>query len=803
MFPFLRRSLYVLSNKIFRRHHPDKTSEEKWITDFSKSEKIPFDIKPENSFDAYRENGSLCLGLKKTNTIAWVDAPEPRFRNQIIEARLRLDNLGGYAAAGLMFRVVDDGTFYLALVSSKNYFRLDLMKNGSPMPLIGWTEVPVSEIRPAGEWQDIALTIAACGDHLMFFIGGHWIAEIHDASITEGHIGFAMASYETGSEQGESLPASAVRTCRAWMDFLSVDSRNKTVEEFCKKWDDSMAIPAESRFHLAETFAALGASSSALAQITKVWKQREEAGKSVTATYTETRTQKELLLAARMAARLERYDEAEEYLNACLELGRNNPEGEEAVIEKINLLDTLERFSELKGFIQEYINRKEDDPVLYAMLGRACWNLKEYEPAVAAWDRAFELDGENGFYLVNAANACVLLDKQEEALKRCLAGGRIFLRQGNNEELGALIPKLLSLGERDWEARALAGKWAFGVGDFERTESELVLSDKIRRKLRPQTPADPAVSYLRGMILVQKGKRREAFRFFAEAVRLAPDYGLFRFKLAETRYLLSGNARAPGLTADLQAALNLMPDDGWVHNFAAQVLLALEKPKAADLDATERHLQKSAAVLGEIPAVRVNRGTLCYLRGSLAEALRILSAAEEDDPEALTVHCAGKLLFRSGDFAGADAFYRRALAAAPDNFEYLSDRVACLIELKLLGRAEELLTRARDRNPSPEILELINRLAAEKKVKAAPAVSKAKKVSSSKAVKSRAISTKTAAKKTTLRNPAAAKMATVSSSKITKPRAVSTKTAASKKAEAAPAKRKRGRPPKNPPPVNF
>ncbi|MDR1575294.1 MAG: tetratricopeptide repeat protein [Treponema sp.] len=720
MFPFLKRSLYILSNKIRRWLKPDKTAEEKWITDFSKAEKIPFDIKTESSYDAYRENGPLCLSLKKTGSIAWLEAPERRFRDQIIEAKLRLDSLGGYAAAGLMFRIADRSNYYLALVSSKGYFRLDLMKNDSLLPLIGWTEVPDSAMQAEGVGQDILLTInltaAACGDHLIFLTGGQWIAETYDTALTEGHIGFALASYETGVKQTGSIFANTVRTCRSWLDFLSVDSRNKSVEEFRRKWDNSLAIPAESRFHLAETFAALGAASAALTQLTRAWNQREEAARSVTATYTETRTRKELLLAARMALRLERYDEAEEYLNACLELG-DGPGEEAAAAEKMKLLDKLEKYTELKNYIIKYISKKNDkknDPALRALLGRTHWNLKEYEKAAAAWDRAFELDKENGSYAVNAANAYMFLGKNSEALKRCLEGGRVFLRQDNNEELGALIPRLLSLGERDWEARALVGKWAFGIGDYERSESELVLAENLRRKSSPQPAVDPAVSYLRALLLIRKGKRREGFRFLTEAARLAPDYGLFRFKLAENRYILTGNARAPGLAADLQAALRLMGDDGWVHNFAAQIRLAAGAPKPADLEAAEQHLQKAAAALGEIPAVRVNLGTLRYLRGDLTGALKILSD-NGDDSEGLTAHCAGKLLFRSGDFERADTFYRRALAAAPDNLEYLSDRVDCLAALKLFDTAEELLARARNRNSSPAIPELINRLAAQKK----------------------------------------------------------------------------------------
>ena len=254
----------------------------------------------------------------------------------------------------------------------------------------------------------------------------------------------------------------------------------------------------------------------------------------------------------------------------------------------------------------------------------------------------------------------------------------------------------------------------------------MILSESVRRKLRPHPPPDPAASYLRGLLLLRQGKRREAFHFLAEAAGLAPDYGLFRLKLAETRYLLSGTTRTPGLAADLKAALALMPDDGWVHNFAAHIMLSHKKTTDSHLAAAEEHLRKAAAALGDIPAVRVNRGTLWYLRGSLDDALKMLDTGAEDDHEGMLAHCAGKLLVRSGDFEQAAVLYRRALDRAPDNIEYLSGYAACLIELKQFGQAEELLIHARNKNPSPEILKLIRQLKAQKKKKAARPAAKTK-----------------------------------------------------------------------------
>jgi tetratricopeptide (TPR) repeat protein len=625
MLIFLKRFLYFLSNKI-RRNQPGKLKEEKWDADFSNPENPPFDIKTESSYNAYLSDGALTMSLKKANCIAWIESPDHDYQDQIIEARFRLDSLGGYAAAGLMFRIAEEGTYYMALVSSKGYFRFDGVKNNSPRSLVGWTETP------GFDGQHIDITIIAYNTQFIFLINGRWIAEIDDSLIPGGRPGFVMASYEAGgiAENGSVLAENDGFVCSACLDFLSVDSRTRSVEKLRQKWSDSPDIAAESRLRLAETFAALDNPSQALAQICRAWKRREEAARSVMATYTEMRTRRELLMAARLAFRLEQYDEADEYIDACLEQGGEGPERKEALAEKARILGELNKCAELRDFLLKHLAAMDRDPALYALLAQAHWTLKEYEPAAGAWGTAFGLNRENGMYAVKAANSWELLDKKEEALKYFLEAGTIFLRQGSHGDLAALMPRLDSLGGENWEARVLVGKWFFSIEDYDRAETEFTRAENIRCKLRPRPAADPAASYLRGLMLVLREKHREAARFFEDAVRLAPDFGLFRFKLAENRVFLSGGAYDPRLAADLQTALDLA----------------------------------------------------------------------EDDPEGQMANSAGNLLLCTGDLENADAFFLKALSVSPDNIEFISSRLSCLMELGRYGEAEEMLAHARLSKPS-------------------------------------------------------------------------------------------------------
>jgi tetratricopeptide (TPR) repeat protein len=701
------RKLLFLRN-IFRRQKPeqDDTPQEKWIADFSKTKSARFDIKSESSYDAkFRKFGPkhcLTLGLKKTGCIAWVEAPNHRYGDCVINGRIRLDVLGGYGAAGVMFRMVDEQTYYSFLISSKGYFRLDVLRNGMPFPLVGWTELPEASMVDISADESIGFSVIACGSHIVVVIRGKWAAELHDASILEGTICFAAASYEEPDPAYVVIKAadgaSALYTTEAFLESLEVESRIAEVAACYEKWSASSAADPLCRFHLAETFAAMDQPNAALVQIRKAW---EKPGRK--------KSQRELLLAGKLARQLDLTGEAESYISACFQEDLDTPEGKEAVTEMVKILYAEKRFKELKDYCVEAIKLKPEDPLLWTFQGHASWDLEEYREAAAAYDRAFELDRESGLLAKNAANAYDVLGKQKEALKRYLEAGRLFLTSGNYNDLGLLVPKLLSLGAENWEARGLAGKWAFGIEDFDLASEEFAKADELRKKHRVRAPKDAALVYLRALLLVRQGKRADAIPLLEEAADLEKDYPLFRFKLAENRFLLNDDPDDPELARDLEKALELDSADGWINNLAAQVSLRKE-----DTETASRYLDKAVAVLGEVPAIRMNRGVLLYLRGSPEEALKILDADKADDPDGILANCAANLLYREGRFEEADGFYRKALAVSPDNIEYLTNRAACLVEMAQYGEADTVLARIHAAAPTPGVLDLISYVASKK-----------------------------------------------------------------------------------------
>ncbi|MCL2175254.1 MAG: hypothetical protein FWB73_04325 [Treponema sp.] len=561
MLSFSRRLIYTLSNKILRRKRKyDRNTaapEQKLSFDFAKIKKSPFDIKSENSYNANLSNDGLALKVKKTNCIAWVEMPNQEFQDHIIEAKIRLDSCGGYAATGLLFRIMDDSSYYIALVSGKGYFRLDAVKDGAPYPLIAWTEI--SNFNE----NNINLKIITNGSFLTFIVNGKWIGEVSDDLLLFGRIGFALASYEDEKQ----ISHNDQYTCIAYLNYISIDSRLKKIEEEYKKWTDDSNIDANERLRLAETFAVMGEAVKSLEQINRAWKRRDEAIRSVTISYTEVRTRKELLLAARMSFHIGQYKEAEEYINAILSLETDSAEAKLAFSEKIKVLYELKRFDELKQFVIKNPFKINKDIDYYILIAHTNWELKEYKESAAAWDQAAEMDKENGVYAANAANAHEFAGNKKKALSHFIAAGKIFLNQGNNAELAAIMPKLSALGKKDWEARNLAGKWAYSIEDYGKSEKEFAAAHKLRTALKPSPQADPAAYYLWALVLNLKDRNKEAIQLLERAVKIAPDYGLFRFKLAEIKIKI-GKADK-NIAGEFKLALkNFNDDDEQKRNMA-------------------------------------------------------------------------------------------------------------------------------------------------------------------------------------------------------------------------------------------
>ncbi len=686
--------LNVFKNLPFFKKHqeeiidPDEIIAEKWEADFTNPDQTRFELRDMPSHTGFIEDKSLVLALKRQNCLAWIENPLYRYGDFVIQAVLRIDALGGYAAAGISFRMVDEVTNYILLISSKGYFRIDVLRNRNPLPMLGWTEIP-------GDHRDtekpVQVKIIASGNHFIFVINGQWAAEMYDDTLPEGQVGFVSASYLAGPEK---IDGEHPQVSRAYLDSFSIESRILEVEAVYEEWNHDEKKSSASRRRLAETYFAMGQADDSLTQLKYIWDKKDYSPGSG-----------ELLLAAKASMMLMNLDDAEIYLNTILD----SPDSDAADLEKARFLYLAERYQDLRKYALGLLEKYSEDLTLRTLLGHAYWNLKDFSAAAAAYDQAAALDQGNGIPAKNAANAYDILGEESKALERYLKAGRHFLKNNNYNDLGSVIPRLLYLDPRNWEVHALTGKWAFGVEDWQKAGYEFGEAERLRLQDNTNPPEDPALVFLQGLLLIQKGKRQEALAFLEKALALDDGHSIFHFKLAETRFLLYGDPRDDEMKKHIAIALQQDPDDGWIANMAAQVALA-----GGDLESAAVHLLKAAESLGEVPAIRVNRAVLAFLKGSADEALELLEANRSEDPEGIMANCAGNLLVRLTRYEDAEAYYRKALSIAPDNLEYMLNHASCLIEMGLYGEADALLARIHSISPTPDVLELIAFVAAQK-----------------------------------------------------------------------------------------
>jgi len=164
---------------------------------------------------------------------------------------------------------------------------------------------------------------------------------------------------------------------------------------------------------LAETFAATGRFDEAHGQILKLWEQREEAIRGVTATGADVRTAAELLFAARAARRCGRLDAAAEHVAACASEEAGYVDGTEALAETALVMSAAERFAELAEFLPERLECVDAGhpclPLLHGLLGHARMKTGDLRGAAESWETAAALDGENPMYATNASCAREML----------------------------------------------------------------------------------------------------------------------------------------------------------------------------------------------------------------------------------------------------------------------------------------------------------------------------------------------------------------------------------------------------------
>lgn len=641
------QAMLRLLGRVFGGHsarpEPGSSPQERWLADFSSIEASRFEPIDEERYAAATESGALVLTLRKDNLFAWTDAGTYRYSDVAINARLDLGESVAKRSAGLLLRKADDNSFVYILVSSDAEIRLDVVFNGEPRTIVPWIACPWA----AGS-AEFTLDVVARGTRFTAMLNGKLALEAEDDALDSGGIAFAVQSY--------TQPAQ----CR--LVSLRVESRPMEVEVDYLRFSRVIAADADQRRRLAEGLAVLGSYVPAIVQLRKIEARGEAQAR-------------DRFMTAECLLRLELLDDAAAEIDACLSL---DPTMEEAIEERFNLLYLRGRYSELKEALEAAPQRVAASPRLANLLGHAYYNEGSWSKAAEAYRSAWAGDPAMPIYAHNTALALEKCDDLQAASGAWLAAAKGFYAQQAWNDAEDCSTRLRALGFDKATLDSIDALVAYGRGDAEGAFSIL---SRLARKGFPEA----AAAYVYGILLANRGKRLESIKAFKRAVELEPSVPIYRYRLAEALWL-SGQP----CEAELDAAIEAAPDDGWTRNLAGQV--ALQRGDAAG--AVESFRMAVSALPDECePAVNLSEALLRL--GNPAEARAALGSWPSRAASA--ANQLGTILANGGDIVAAASAYRDACAldsGEPISVDYRTNLAAALLELQEYAEAEETLRTA-------------------------------------------------------------------------------------------------------------
>lgn len=642
---------------------------------------------------AYRE-GRLDLELSKAGLLAWAPAEDFAYNDFFIEVSLLFPPGEDYVAAGLIFRQAEDEDFYLLLLSSKGYVRLDVVFNGTPRPLVGWTELPS---RLASPRSPASLGLIAQGSRFVILVDGEWVAEAEDETNRVGSLAFAARTFDSVTEA----------PLRFSLSSILVESRKVEVEALRRRFTLVQVPDDDARRRLAETFVATGNFLAAAVQVDKIQKRRPLSAE-------------ELLLKAEIDLRLELLDEASAALDASLAL---DPQRAEAVLEKANLLYRRNLFLELRSFLEALPPDFGNDSRVALLLGHARSNLGDWTGAAKAYGEAASLEPEEPLLRMNEAQALEMAGDKKAAAAAWLEAGRGFFAREEREELARAEASLARL-DRGGPRHALIKARLLFLDN--KTREALALADQIIGSGED----DAVLCYLAGLLRSKRGERAIAAAHYDRACALSPDEALFAWRRAENLWLLG----SPEAALRVEEALARHPKDGWTLNLAAR--LSLEKLASAEapeggagpetrealVEGTRSLLEAAVEALPGEKAPLFNLAEFLSIERRHEEALKLLANFDED-PEARNQ--AGNVYARKGQdgarrgsvedaeagYMAAEREYRMAISLDPSRAEFHENLAGVCVELGRWSDAEEEIRKALERGPGPRSYLLAGNLA--------------------------------------------------------------------------------------------
>lgn len=684
--------LYIdyFKDKLFKKkekptHQVDfeEIKRENWVLDFTKD--VRFEAEETDDYITSINRDAQCLELtaKRKNVYAWTVNKQFRYDDFALDFTVDFDEAGvklktdkaGTCAAGILFRYLNVGVFYALLVSDQGWVRMDVMINGSPFTVLGWTK-PV-HISSLVETNTMQVKLIAVGTSFHILVDDNWVATVsNDVVQSAGKIAVAVQNWESFSQC----------TCR--IKNFALNSESTAVENL-----DTLAVQKAdtdyaAHINLAKTFYAMGKADLASAEINK-------------AETVQPLAPEDAITAGRIFFSHGKFDDAERAFKQAV---ANAPKNVQALEELGGLYYYSEQFEKLGKFLENTETKKEalfaSSAILENFAGHYFSWSGEHEKAAAYYEKAFALQENEGLFALNAASEYEQLLDTEKAYPLLLKAGYAFLKRENYTDLAQVADTLENLKKDDEQVLSLLGKFYFGIENFAEALPYFETLCETRKT------KDASNWYLYAL-LVKDTDSAKYLSCLKKAVRLDGKSALYLFRLAEAEFYAGEDC-----SKSLEKSLALDPQNAWSHN-----LKALAALKTEHFDDAMESIETARKILPDELSLLANYVEIKRRQGKLADVLPLFDlnadtvdvAVERNRGDAF--HALANAFYNDGDFESADTWYKEAEKLVPENYDFLVNHAQNSMELGFLNEADTLLVKALEMQGTLEVYRLIARLA--------------------------------------------------------------------------------------------
>lgn len=660
----------------------EETRFEKWII----SEKDHrFENEETSDYKTFVHAGKISITAKRKSVYAWSVNKFFRYEDFSFDFTVVFDKKGvsfktdraGTCAGGLLFRYINARVFYALLVSDQGWLRMDVMINGSPITVLGWTKPTFAELSENNPEMNIKLV--AINNKFHILANDIWVATLqNDVIQSAGKIALAVQNWETFSK------------CTVQFKNLILDSKITSVEnldtEITQKSDNSY----DAHINLASTFYAMERFDLASAEINKAENIRPL-------------EVKDAMIAGRIYFAQKKFKDAERVFQVVI-LNQTDKNIKHQVTEELaGLYYKIGDFDALHSFLKQQKLENENlfncSDILQNFSGHYFHKIGDHKLAGEYYKKAFELNENEGLFAFNCALEFEAIDDKDETYEWLCKSGYAFLNVENYTSLAEVVNKLESKYPDDEKTLSLLGKFYFGIENYPQSLFYL-------QKLCEEKNTKDASNWYLYALLIKNTDSKKYLEYLKKACKLDDTVALYFYRLAEAQFFSGLDC-----TFALEKSLNLDKNNAWSYNL--KTLIAL---KNNDLSNALENILIARKILPDEIDLLTNYVEVKRLEGKLQEVIPLFDldsteldlAVERNRGKA--AHILANAFYNDEKFDEASEWYEKAHKLIGDNYELLLNYAQNNMELGYLNAADELLVKALNMKKTVEIYRLIARL---------------------------------------------------------------------------------------------